>query len=153
MALFELGTWDYMTAGRKQYVEHVKARYGEGASMLRVPFSSRGSFQGDPTKIDAAEALALTGWRSRIAEPTRRKPAARLVHDGEYLYVQAPKNSATRRDSGRPDDIVSGDYWQVLFASQRDGPVHNLLVNAVGRPVAGWIADQRRDGDRDEIVA
>ena len=87
VALFEMGTWDYMTAGRKQYVEHVKSRYGEGASMLRVPFSSRGSLQGDLTKIDAAESLALTGWRSRIAEPTRRKPAAWLVHDGECLYV------------------------------------------------------------------
>ena len=26
VALFELGTWDYMTAGRKQYLEHVKSR-------------------------------------------------------------------------------------------------------------------------------
>jgi hypothetical protein len=24
VTLFEMGTWDYMTAGRKQYLEHVK---------------------------------------------------------------------------------------------------------------------------------
>ena len=132
VALFELGTWDYMTAGRKQYVEHVKARYGEGASMLRVPFSSRGLLQRDLTKIDAAEALALTGWRSRIAEPTRRKPAAWLVHDGEYLYVML-RELRDPMQLGDPKQLTLTADWQVLFASQRDGQVHNLLVNAVGR--------------------
>ena len=134
VALFEMGTWDYMTAGRKQYVEHVKARYGEGASMLRVPFSSRGLLQRDLTKIDAAEALALTGWRSRIAEPTRRKPAAWLVHDGEYLYVVL-RELRDPMQLGDPKQLTLTADWQVLFASQRDGPVHNLLVNAVGRPL------------------
>ena len=61
-----------MTAGRKQYLEHVKSRHGEGASMLRVPFASGGSLQGDPAKIDAAEALALT----RLALADRRADTA-----------------------------------------------------------------------------
>jgi hypothetical protein len=156
VALFELGVWDYMTDGRRQYVEHVKARRGDGASMLRVPFSSRGSLQGDPSKIDAAEALALTGWRSRLAEPTRLKPAAALVHDGQYLYIQllcdskqlkvaydeVGRSHLPRSPLGRDpmiltvtDDIVRGDHWQVLFARQRDGPVRNLVLNAAVRPL------------------
>ncbi|HPM80156.1 MAG TPA: DUF4838 domain-containing protein [Candidatus Anammoximicrobium sp.] len=131
VTLFELGVWDYMTAGRQQYVEHVKSRYGKGASLLRVPFASRGSLKGDPAKIDEAESLALTGWRSRTAEPTRRKTAAWLLHDGQYLYVQL----AERCDPNQlrsAADIASGDYWQVLFANEPGRQVHSLLVNALG---------------------
>jgi hypothetical protein len=137
VALFELGVWDYMTAGRKQYLEHVKTRFGESASMLRVPFSSKGSLQGDATKILTAESLPLTRWRSRIAEPTRRKVVARLSHDGQHLYVQLEEQDDTQRLAST-DDIVSGDYWQVLFASQRGDRVHNLVLNAAGQ--------QRLDG-------
>ncbi len=132
VTLFKLGVWDYMTAGRRQYVEHVKARYGERAAMLRVPFCSKGPLKGDLTKIDAAESLALTGWRSRIAEPTRLKPAAWLVHDGEYLYVML-RELRDPMQLGDPRLRMIAVDWQVLFASQRDGQVHNLLVNSVGR--------------------
>jgi hypothetical protein len=132
VALFELGTWDYMTAGRRQYLEHVKARHGDSGAVLRVPLASRGSLQGDLAKIDAAEALGLTRWRSRIAEPTRRKVTARLVHDGQYLYVQLEEQCDPTRLASA-DDIGSGDYWQVLFAGQPGGRVHNLLVNAAGK--------------------
>ena len=132
VALFELGVWDYMTAGQKQYAEHVKTKYGENGTATRVPFSSSGPLQGDPVKIDASGALALTDWRSRIAEPTRRKTTARVVHDGQFLYIQLKEQwGSTRIES--TDDIVSGDYWQVLFASQPGGRVHNLLVNAAGK--------------------
>jgi hypothetical protein len=36
---------------------------------------------------------------------------------------------------GDPKQLTLTADWQVLFASQRDGQVHNLLVNAVGRPL------------------
>jgi len=131
VALFVLGVWDYMTAGRKQYLEHVKSRYGEGVSMLRVPFASRGSLQGERAEIDEAEALALTRWRSQLAEPTHRKPAAWLLHDGQHLYVQLAELCDPKQLQPSAD-ITSGDYWQVLFASQPNGQVHNLIVNALG---------------------
>jgi hypothetical protein len=132
VALFELGTWDYMTAGRKRYVDRVKSQSGDNGAVLRVPFVSGGSFGGDPAKIGASEALRLARWRSPIAEPTRRKLAARLCHDGEYLYIQLEEQC-------RPgtlvsaDDVAGGDYWQVLFAGKPSGPVHNLLLNAAGK--------------------
>jgi hypothetical protein len=132
VALFEMGTWDYMTAGRKQYLDHVKSRFRESGAALRVPFVSRRSLQGDPAKVDASEALGLTRWRSRIAEPTRRKVMARLVHDGKYLYIQLEEQCALNSLKST-DDVVSGDYWQVLFASQRGGRVHSLLLNVAGK--------------------
>ena len=149
VALFEMGIWDYMTAGRKQYLEHVKSRYGEGASMLRVPFSSRGSLQGDPAKIDAAESLALTRWRSRIAEPTRRKPAARLVHDGQYLYVQLEEQcdpaSLEDRRRHRQRGLLAG---AVCEPARRPGT--QPAAECRGQAAAGWTADQGRDVDREE---
>ena len=57
VALFELGVWDYMAAGRKQYLEHVKSRYGEGASMLRVPFSSR-----DRSRATRRKSMPPSRW-------------------------------------------------------------------------------------------
>ena len=132
VTLFELGVWDYMTAGRNQYLERVKSRSGEPVSMLRVPFSSQGSLQGDPAKLDPAESLALARWRSRIAEPTRRQVSARIVHDGTYLYLRFSERCDPASLVSAPD-IVSGDYWQLLFAGQSGGPVHSLLVNAAGQ--------------------
>jgi hypothetical protein len=132
VALFEMGTWDYMTAGRRQYLEHTKSQFGGSGAVLRVPFASRGSPQGDPAKTDASEALALTRWRSPIAEPTQRKVMARLIHDGTCLYLQLEEQCGPKTLKST-DDVVGGDYWQVLFAGQAGTPVHNLLVNAVGK--------------------
>jgi hypothetical protein len=132
VALFELGTWDYMTAGRTRYLEHVKSRFGSSGGLLRVPIASGGSLQGDPVKIDPAEALSLTPWRSPMAEPTRRKLIARVIHDGKCLYIQLEEQSDPKgfQSTG---DIVSGDYWQVLFAPKPLGRVHSFLVNGMGR--------------------
>jgi hypothetical protein len=132
VALFELGTWDYMTAGRKQYLAHVKSRYGESGGALRVPLAAGGPLQGDTAKVDAAEALALTRWRSRIAEPTRRNVTARLVHDAKHLYVQLEEQCDPARWAST-EDMVSGDYWQVLLAARRGVRPHCLLLNAAGK--------------------
>lgn len=136
VALFEMGVWDYMTAGRKQYLEHVKSRFGEGRSMLRVPFASGAPVAGDGASVDVADWLALTGWRSRLAEPTRRRPAAWLIHDGQRLHLalydargpQPPRQGAASRD-----------YWQVLFASHRGAPVQNLVWDAAGHQLRGGV--------------
>ena len=132
LALFEMGTWDYMTAGRRQYLEHARSRFGQGGAVLRVPFTSSGSLQGKLEKFDPAEALGLVHWRSSIAEPTRRKVLARLVHDGEHLYFRFEEQMDPAHLK-LTEDIVSGDYWQVQFSNQLNGRIHNLLFNAAGQ--------------------
>ena len=131
VALFELGTWNYMTTGRRQYLEHAKARFGGQAAVLRIPFTSRRSSDGDPAKLDEAEALALTNWRSPLAEPTRRRVAARLLHDDEYLHVQLEEQRASDQPRST-DDVVGGDYWQILFGNTTNDRVHSLLINFAG---------------------
>lgn len=120
--LFRLGTWEYMVEGRKQYMEHAKGRYGGQGAVLRVPFSSRGPLGGDPEQLKEAEALALTAWRSRIAEPTQRKLAARLINDGQCLYLQLEEQGGPQEG----DDAKK--YWDVFVAPRRDAPVSELVV-------------------------
>lgn len=128
VALFELGTWDYMISGRKMYMEHAQGRYGGQGAALRVPFASDGLLEGEAAKMDRTEALTLTGWRSRIAEPTRRKVLARVLQDGEYLYLQLEeKTDAAKLKAGAA--VTDGDYWQVLVSAQRDAPAKTLLVS------------------------
>jgi predicted secreted protein len=133
--LFALGTWDYMVAGHAQYLEHAKARYGGQGAPLRVPFASSGPLGGDPRKLDAGEALALITWRSRIAEPTRRKCAARLLNDGEWLYVQLEEQigQAGLQSSADP---AAGDRWEMYVASGRQAPLRKLLMAPTGQSVA-----------------
>lgn len=124
--LFRLGTWEYMLAGRKLYMEHAKARYGGQAAVLRVPYV----FSFDPAnpKADWSEALSLTGFRSRLAEPTRRKPGARLLTDGAYLYLRVEEDMP--QDKLRStEDVASGDHWDILLATSRTGPERRMLLN------------------------
>ncbi|MBM3499130.1 MAG: DUF4838 domain-containing protein [Armatimonadetes bacterium] len=130
--LFALGTWDYMVAGRAQSLEHARARYGGQGAPLRVPFASAGPLGGNPAKLDRGEALSLITWRSRIAEPTRRQCAARLLTDGAWLYLQLeePTGPQTPRSVA---DITGGDYWEVLLSAQREGPLRKLLIAPNGK--------------------
>ena len=130
--LFALGTWDYMVAGRAQYLERAKARYGGQSAPLRVPFASAGPLAGDPAKLDRAEALALTSWRSRNAEPTRRRCGARLLADREWLYLQLDETTETRALKSA-EDLTDGDYWEVLLSPERDGPLRKLRIAPNGK--------------------
>jgi hypothetical protein len=136
MKLFTLGTWDYMVAGRTQYLQHAKERYGGQSAALRVPYSSAGPLKGDPARLDEAEALALTAWRSRIAEPTRRRCSARLINDGEWVYLRLEEQAGAKPTSapGAP----SGESWQVLLATKREGPLRTLSIGQDGR----WTASE-----------
>lgn len=137
--LFELGVWNYMLAGRQQYLEHAKARSGDAVSALRVPYSSSGPVHGQVGEVDFAESLALTRWRSRIAEPTRRHVAAGVLHDGEYLYLQC-EDRGEREEVAAKGDVQSGDYWQVLFSRDKDRVTHQFLLSAAGNGARGNVS-------------
>ncbi len=132
VALFESGIWDYLLAGRAQYMQQVRARWGDNSAALRVPCAVSQPLHGDPATLKPAEALNLSRWWSPLAEPTRRKLTARLIQDGKNLTIQL-------EELGDPqhlvltDSIVEGDYWQVLLADPAGGTVHSLLLNAAGQ--------------------
>ncbi|MBI5831068.1 MAG: DUF4838 domain-containing protein, partial [Armatimonadetes bacterium] len=124
--LFELGTWDYMLAGRAQYLKHAKERYGGQGAPLRVPYAASGSLGGDPARLDRGEALALAGWRSRQAEPTQRKCVGWAVNDGQQLYLRLEEPAAP----------AVGDRWEVLLSASRPGPLRTLTLTPDGKCAA-----------------
>ncbi|NUQ61121.1 MAG: DUF4838 domain-containing protein [Pirellulales bacterium] len=148
VALFELAVWDYMTAGRARYVERLKASAKDGGQVRRVPFASRGPF-GSLADVDWAETLALTGWRSAIAEPTRRKIMASTVGDGRHLYLQLQERTGPALTSTA--ELAADDRWQILLAAPNQA-LRVLLVGSAGamsldgKPCS-WPVAVKRDGD------
>lgn len=125
--LFELGVWDYMTAGRAKYVARLKASRG-GGEMRRVP-TAQTPFK-SPKAVDWTEALALTGWRSPIGEPTRRKVSAQAIGDGKHLYLRLEERIGPALP--KIDDLAASDYWQIVWAVPKQPP-RVLLINADGK--------------------
>lgn len=134
LELFEKGVWDYMVAGRRAYLEKIKAKYGPVAPPLMVPYTVRGPLKGDPKKLDCDEAAALVDWRSRLGEPTKRKIEGRALNDGESLYLRLEERIAPQ-SLRRSRDLFAGDYWQIFLAAQRGRPFWEIAVGADGRLV------------------
>jgi hypothetical protein len=135
VALFEKGTWDYMVAGRRLYMDHLQAKYGGTGAPLRVPFNLGEPLNGDATKLVRDDSAVLFGWRSAMGERTGRNVEARLVTDGKFLYVQCEEkvNPATLKAK---DDVFAGDHWALLIAAQRQRPFREIAVGPRGACVA-----------------
>lgn len=130
VALFELGVWEYMQAGRKLYAEHAKARYGSTAGPLRVPLSTTTPSPDRLAAVDLTEGAGVFGWRSPLAEPTRRKLQGALLQDGRHLYLDLRELLPVR--SGASARLAPGDYWQVLIGTKRDWPLQEITIDYRG---------------------
>ena len=131
VALFEMGVWDYMTAGREQYMERVKAQHSAVGAPLRVPLHSGAPLGGDPSGISRDQAAVLWQWCSRLGERTRRKVEARLLHDATCLVVQF-EEMTDPRTLVAAGDVLSGDYWNLVIAKQRGRPYRELAIGPKG---------------------
>jgi hypothetical protein len=130
--LFELGVWNYMTAGRQAYLDKLKARYGPLAPPVCVPMIVGAPLGGDPRKLSRDEAVVLSGWRCAQGERTAREVEARLATDGQWLYVQLEETGLQRAPRSATDP-AAGDHWRLSFAGERGGLRRDLLVGPKGR--------------------
>ncbi len=137
VALFEQGVWDYMLAGRKawadkQAMEPERARMKtEAPPSARVPRAPAAG--GDPEKVDWSKALALGRWYALEGYTNERPVTARLVHDGEYLYVELEEGGVDATALKSAADIWSGDDWELFFAAQRGRPYRQLGISPAGK--------------------
>ncbi len=101
------------------------------------------SFQGNPAAVPWAEAVRTDAWRTLRGQPTGRKVDARMIQDGEFLYVRLEEKGATDKlvsDSG----IYAGDDWELLVAAAPgERPYRQFAVNPQGK------ADERVYGGGD----
>lgn len=139
--LFELGTWEYMLAGRKLYMEHTRAMYGGGGAPVRVPYIAPPEIDGDATRLDTSQTVALTGWRSRMGEPTKRDIVGYAANDGRHLYLQFREKTDTTGLQAAESDLRS-DCWDITIAAQRSTPYRQIAIGPAGRVVCREVSDE-----------
>ncbi|NLO74978.1 MAG: DUF4838 domain-containing protein [candidate division WS1 bacterium] len=117
--------WDYMVAGRRLYEEQ-NALPTPRATAAKVAKAG-----GDPTKVNWAEASAMTDWRKCTGEPPARKLAGWLAHDGEYLYVRLQEEIAPQ-ELQLTANAFGGDCWEIFVGRRPDRPYRQMGVNSSG---------------------
>ena len=122
VALFEKGVWDYMVAGRNQYLE----RTGSPIPSATVPRCASGA-------PDWSKAVALGPWHSQNSrEPAAREFTARAAHDGKFLYLQLtdPADPAKLQNAGM---VFPFDTWEIFAAAQRALPYRHFAINQANK--------------------
>ena len=131
VALFEMGTWDYMKAGSQRF----QARMSSPIPALkasRVPEAN-----GDPVAVEWSKSAALQGaWNERGQDkPSARKLAGRAAHDGQFLYLELT-------DACDPGKLVTSpqvcpfDDWEIFVAGQRALPYRQFMTSPSGTVLA-----------------
>jgi len=137
VALFEKAIWEHMKAGRKEYLES-KAR--KEARMKALPPQSGRAARltgvlpaGDLGKVDWSKAEVMGQWFSTLkGEPTPRRLEGRLLHDGQFLYVQLQEMMDPAKLVCLNDSIWDEDDWELFMASERGKGCRQMGVNAKG---------------------
>ena len=127
IAAFEHGTWSYMTRGRQNYVDRMKAPI----PTVTVPRVAPAG--GDAAKVNWDQAAGLPGpWYERGgATPTKRVYTARVAHDGEYLYLEMTDEVDTSKLHVSPL-VACYDDWEVFVARQRALPYRQYMSGPTG---------------------
>jgi len=129
--LFELGTWNYMAEGRKNYTDRM------AAPMPSVTAPCVVEAGGDPAEVDWTRAAELGGpWFNRgKARPAAREFSGRLAHDGTYLYVELIDPCETSKLVGAPM-VSCYDDWELFVAAHRSQPYRQFMIGPTGKVLA-----------------
>ena len=132
VGLFERTFWDYMVAGRKQYL----ARTAAAIPSLKAPRVPAAGGLAAKVAWNKAAPLGTGPWYDRGTDkPSARKFAGRVAHDGTYLYLELS-------DACDPKKLVTAakvfpcDDWEVFVAAQRAIPYRQYAVGPSGQIVA-----------------
>lgn len=138
--LFRREVWDYMVAGRRAYLEKMKAWAGSPPERMVLAISGPRP-DGVLGKVNWRDTTALVGFKQHTGEPTRRKVVARAAHDGEWLYLRLSDKGAM--------SLTADDGWRVILAAQRGAPYRELIVGGARRTVAVAHDEAGNAGDWD----
>jgi len=103
---------------------------------LKVPRSAKAVPGGDPAKVDWAQAGVLA-FRAITGQSCTRNMEARLLHDGDYLYVRFQEKGIPADKLKSYWDVWSSNDWEIFFARQPGRPYRQIGVNPKGE-YAGW---------------
>jgi hypothetical protein len=127
VALFEVGVWSYMLAGRQQYQQML------ATPVLKLAVPRCASAGGDPAKAAWDQAAPLTPpWcKTASSDPTDRQLSGRIAHDGEYLYLEVVDQCETAKLQNSAM-VFPYDDWEVFVAAQRGLPYRQYAANPMG---------------------
>ncbi len=127
VALFAASVWDYMLAGRRQYL----ARSSAPIPNLGVPRVAAAG--GEVARVAWNEAQSLgSEWFDRGGDkPSARKLSGRIAHDGQFLYLELTDPCPTARLSASAM-VFPYDDWEVFLAAQRATPYRQYAVGPTG---------------------
>ncbi|MCC6579412.1 MAG: DUF4838 domain-containing protein [Phycisphaeraceae bacterium] len=130
VALFEMSVWDYMVAGRKQYLERASAPI----PAVNVPRTRNAST--DLAKLDWSQAASLGPWyvQSR-GMPAARALTGKAIHDGKNLYLELTDPCATTRLVTSPG-VFPFDDWEIFTARLSELPYRHFSVGPAGEIIA-----------------
>jgi hypothetical protein len=128
VALFDLGVWSYMQAGRQQYQQMLATPVPK----LAVPRLAAAA-GGDPAKAAWDQAVALTPpWcRTASSDATDRQLSGRIAHDGEFLYLEVVDQCETAKLQSSAM-VFPYDDWEVFVAAQRGLPYRQYAASPTG---------------------
>ncbi|NLO75096.1 MAG: DUF4838 domain-containing protein [candidate division WS1 bacterium] len=131
LAAWELGTWNYMTAGRAKYLDRASAPIPS----LTVPRVEAAG--GDPAQVawDQAASLGDAWYQRGTADPAQRVLGGRIAHDGQFLYLELTDKCDTSKLQAAPL-VFAYDDWEVFMAQQRSLPYRQYASGPTGLKVA-----------------
>jgi hypothetical protein len=131
VALFELGVWNYMAEGRKQYA----ARQESPIPAVRAPRVE--DAQGDVSKVNWEKAALLGGtWYERGQDkPAARRLSGRFAHDGKFFYLELTDPCETKKLMTSAT-VFPCDDWEIFIAGQRALPYRQYAVGPSGMVAA-----------------
>ncbi|MDD5707463.1 MAG: DUF4838 domain-containing protein [Kiritimatiellae bacterium] len=140
--LFRKGVWDYLVAGRADYLrkQDQTKKYAPGELWLAPQPASR---QGDAARVDWTQAAAIEVWRYPNGTLSPRRQNVRATHDGEWLYLRFEEAGDPRKlVQGREPE--SGDRWEFIFRLY-SGSFRRIVFSSDGG-FQTFVSGEKQDG-------
>jgi len=152
VALFEKSVWNRMQAGRAEY-ESTSAQGKNSLKSVCAALLTGAAPNGDLAKVDWSQARIMKNWGTLDGKPTSRQLEGRLLHDGQFLYVQLQEMMDTAKLVRRDDGIWDEDDWELFVARERGKGCRQMGVNAKGTHQELAYGEEKKTWDSGAKVA
>jgi len=155
VALFEKSVWNRMQAGREEY-ENLEAQKKGGMKSACAARITGAAPDGDLAKVDwsqTPQSAVLKNWGTLDGNPANRQLEGRLLHDGQFLYVQLQEMMDTSKLVRCDDGIWDEDDWELFVARECGKGYRQMGVNAKGTHQELAYGEEKKTWDSGAKVA
>jgi alpha-L-fucosidase len=89
---------------------------------------------GDSARVDWENGVCLTPWLAITGHATERNVSSRILHDGEWLYIELAERCETSLLVSDLPEFWNNDHWELFLADTRDGKRYTQIgVDVFGK--------------------